>query len=94
MHKNENEHDCLTAVLTAQEAAYLWGLSRNAVSDACRRGVLRGRKSGKTWLITIADMLTYQKGRRRPRRVPADLQPAFDWAVREQAAQSDPDLAP
>jgi hypothetical protein len=42
MHSDELEHDCLTAVLTAQEAATLWGLSRNAISDACRRGALRG----------------------------------------------------
>jgi hypothetical protein len=46
MHSNDAKHDCLTAVLTAQEAATLWGLSRNAISDACRRGALRGRKSG------------------------------------------------
>ncbi len=37
MHKNEAFHDCLTTVITAQEAAFIWQLSRNAVSDACRR---------------------------------------------------------
>ena len=63
MHKNGEEHDCLTAVITAQEAATLWGLSRNAVSDACRRGAERGHKSGKTWLVALKDMLVYQKGR-------------------------------
>ena len=40
MHKSK-DLDCLTAIITAQEAAQLWGLSRNAVSDACRRGALR-----------------------------------------------------
>lgn len=81
MHNDKAEHDCLTAVLTAQEAATLWGLSRNAVSDACRRGALRGRQSGQTWLVTIADMLAYQKGRYWPTRIPAALQPALEQAV-------------
>ena len=81
MHKNEDWHDCLTAVLTAQEAAQLWGLSRNAVSDACRRGALRARKSGQTWLVTLADMLRYQNGRYWPDAIPHILQPALDKAL-------------
>jgi hypothetical protein len=81
MHKNETWHDCLTAVVTAQEAATLWGLSRNTVSDACRRGALRGRKSGKTWLVTTLDMLVYQKGRYWPDSIPAELKPALDQAI-------------
>jgi hypothetical protein len=62
MHKDEDPHNCLTAVLTAVEAAVLWGLSRNFVNDACRRGALRGRKSGKTWLVTVLNMLVYLTG--------------------------------
>ena len=81
MHKNETFHDCLTTVITAQEAAFLWRLSRNAVSDACRRGALRGRQSGQTWLITVFDMLSYQNGRYWPDRIPDDLQSAFDSAI-------------
>ncbi len=81
MHKNEDSYDCLTAVLTAQEAATLWRLSRNAVSDACRRGALRGRKSGKTWLITILDMLVYQNGRYWPDRIPDEIKPALNKAI-------------
>jgi hypothetical protein len=81
MHNKRAKDDCLTAVLTAQEAATLWGLSRNAVSDACRRGALRGRKSGQTWLVTIADMLAYQRGRYWPSRIPKVLKPAFEQAV-------------
>ena len=81
MHSNEAEHDCLTAVLTAQEAATLWGLSRNAVSDACRRGALRGRKSGKTWLVTVSDMLDYQNGRYWPDLIPEEIKPAVEQAV-------------
>ena len=80
MHKND-DFDCLTAVMTAQEAAQIWGLSRNAVSDACRRGALRGRKSGKTWLVTVVDMLVYQRGRYWPDMIPAELKPAFDQAI-------------
>jgi hypothetical protein len=81
MHKNEDLHDCLTAVLTAQEAAALWGLSRNTVSDACRRGALRGRKSGKTWLVTVLDMLVYENGRYWPNLIPGEIWPALDKAV-------------
>jgi len=72
MHNNE-DLDCLNAVMTAQEAAQLWGLTRNAISDACRRGALRGRKSGQTWLVTVEDMLHYQHGRYWPDRVPEEL---------------------
>jgi hypothetical protein len=81
MHNAQAKDDCLTAVLTAQEAAALWGLSRNAVSDACRRGALRGRKSGQTWLVTIADMLAYKRGRYWPSLIPEALKPAFEQAI-------------
>lgn len=81
MHKNEDLGDCLMAVITAQEAAFIWRLSRNAVSDACRRGALRGRKSGQTWLITIFDMLSYQNGHYWPDRIPDDLRPTFEFAI-------------
>jgi hypothetical protein len=81
MHSNDAKHDCLTAVLTAQEAATLWGLSRNAVSDACRRGALRGRKSGQTWLVTVADMLAYQKGRYWPALIPEEIKPVLEQAA-------------
>ncbi|MCO5190898.1 MAG: helix-turn-helix domain-containing protein [Anaerolineae bacterium] len=74
-------HDCLNAVLTAREAAAIWGLSRNAVSDACRRGALRGRRSGTIWLVTVADMLLYQRGRYWPDSIPPDMQPALDSAL-------------
>jgi hypothetical protein len=80
MHRNESL-DCLLAVITAQEAAQMWGLSRNAVSDACRRGALRGRRSGQTWLVTVADMVHYQRGRYWPARVPEELRPAVEQAV-------------
>jgi hypothetical protein len=82
MHSNDAKHDCLTAVLTAQEAATLWGLSRNAISDACRRGALRGRKSGQTWLVTVADMLAYQKGRYWPDLIPEEIKPVLERAAK------------
>jgi hypothetical protein len=81
MHKREDLHDCLMAVITAQEAAQLWGLSRNAVSDACRRGALRARRSGKTWLVTIEDMLHYQRGRYWTDTFPPELTPALERAI-------------
>lgn len=80
MHKNRDS-DCLFAVITAQEAAQLWGLSRNAVSDACRRGALRSRRSGRTWLVTIEDMLNYQNGRYWPDNFPTALRPALQAAL-------------
>lgn len=80
MHKSDDS-DCLTTVITAQEAAEIWGLSRNAISDACRRGALRARKSGQTWLVTIDDMLHYQRGRYWPDAIPTALKPAFDRAI-------------
>jgi hypothetical protein len=78
-HKNDDS-DALMMVITAQEAARLWLLSRNAVSDACRRGALRGRRSGQTWLITVADMLAYQRGRYWPSMIPPELKPALERA--------------
>lgn len=80
MHKSD-DFDCLITVITAQEAAEIWGLSRNAVSDACRRGALRARKSGQTWLVTIDDMLHYQRGRYWPDAIPTALKPTFDRAI-------------
>jgi hypothetical protein len=80
MQRND-DFDCLMAVMTAQEAAQIWRLSRNAVSDACRRGALRGRQSGQTWLITVADMLHYQRGRYWPDMIPDELRPAFNRAI-------------
>lgn len=81
MHKKHSSHTCLTSVITAQEAAQLWGLSRNAVSDACRRGALPARKSGRTWLVTLVDMMIYQDGRYIPQNIPDDLQESFEVAI-------------
>ena len=80
MHRND-EGDNLFTVITAPEAAQLWGLSRNAVSDACRRGALRSRRSGKTWIVTIEDMLRYQRGRYWPDNIPEELIPALERAI-------------
>lgn len=80
MHRNDSA-DCLFCVLTTQEAAALWGLSRNAVSDACRRGALPARRSGQTWLVTVEGMLRYQRGRYWPDNIPPELQAAFKQAV-------------
>ena len=80
MHKNDGL-DCLFSVVTAQEAARLWGLSGNAVSDACPRGALRSRRPGKTWLVTIEDMLRYQRGPYWPDNIPAELLPALEQAL-------------
>ena len=77
----QRDNDCLKSVISAGEASQIWGLSRNAVSDAIRRGALPARKSGRVWLVTIADMLTYQHGRYFPDLVPDDLRDAFEAAL-------------
>lgn len=60
----------------------MWRLSRNTVSDACRRGTLRARKSGQTWLVTIEDMLRYQRGRYWPDAIPEQQKAAFENALK------------
>ena len=80
MHRSPDLNP-LFSVITAQEAAQLWGLSRNAVSDACRRGALPARQSGRTWLVSLFDMLQYQDGRYIPDHIPPELQPAFEAAL-------------
>lgn len=81
MHNLEDSTDYLYAVITAQEATTMWRLSRNAVSQACRMGALRGRRSSQTWLITIDDMLAYQRGRYFPDTIPDELSASFARAL-------------
>lgn len=45
----------LECVLTAQEAAYIYGLSTATVRNAIKRGSIPGRKSAGTWLIRRED---------------------------------------
>lgn len=45
----------LNDVITATEAATLYGISVQAVRKACQQGWLPARKSGTTWLIDRAD---------------------------------------
>lgn len=80
LHKN-GDKDCLTSVITTAEAAEIWGLTRNAVTDACRNGRLRGRQSGRTWLVTLEDLIAYKHGHYWPSRIPPELQPAFERAL-------------
>jgi excisionase family DNA binding protein len=46
----------LNEVLTAAEAAALWGLDDSTVKKACQKGRIEARKSGRVWLITRTDM--------------------------------------
>jgi hypothetical protein len=46
-------------VLTASEAAELWGLDPSTVKRACQQGrftASEARKSGGTWLVTVEGM--------------------------------------
>lgn len=45
----------LECVLTAQEAANIYGLSTATVRNAIKRGAIHGRKSAGTWLIRRED---------------------------------------
>lgn len=45
----------LECVLTAQEAAHIYGLSTATVRNAIKRGTVPGRKSAGTWLVRRED---------------------------------------
>lgn len=77
----QSDSDPLYDVMTAMEAAELWGLSRNAIPDAIKRGSLRARKSGHIWIITVADFVAYQRGRYWPEKIPTDLLPVVKAAA-------------
>lgn len=79
---------CLYRVLTGSEAAKIWGLGRNVVNEACRRGALRGRKSENIWIVTVGDMLEYQRGRWYPEKVPDELKEVFIEADRQFRAKN------
>lgn len=47
------------AIITASEAAQLWGLDSSTVKKACQQGKFsdhEARKSGGTWLVTVEGM--------------------------------------
>ena len=48
--------EALNEVLTASEAATLWGLDASTVKRACQQGRIEARKSGKVWLVTFVEM--------------------------------------
>jgi len=75
VHMHNTKH--LHHVITANEASKIWGLSRNAITQACRAGKMPARKSGQTWLVTIADMLRYKGGAYVPSLIPEDIKPTF-----------------
>lgn len=77
LHTFSNLH----SVVTAQEARQLYGLSRNAVAVAVRRGSLRARKSSDVWLISINDLVNYRGYIPEHRNIPDELKPAFNQAL-------------
>jgi len=53
------QNNLLPRVLTAAEAAIVWGLDRSTVKKACQQGRFTTeecRKSGKNWLVTTDGM--------------------------------------
>lgn len=50
-----NCDDCYTA----REAEKLWGLASGTVRAALVRGIITGRKSAGTWLVTRAVMVAH-----------------------------------
>ncbi|MGO4375436.1 helix-turn-helix domain-containing protein [Paenibacillus sp. MCAF20] len=63
MDKNKPEKKTsspLLEVYTSREAAELWGLSENTVTQWCNRGRFttdEARKSGKVWIVTHDGMV-------------------------------------
>jgi len=51
--------------ITLAEAAEVYGFSRNYLGNLVRRGRLRARKSGGTWLTTPADVEAFIASRQR-----------------------------
>jgi hypothetical protein len=81
MHREKTDY--LTTVITSQEAAQLWGLTRNAVLDAIKRGALRARQSSSVWLVTVEDMVRYKRGAYWPDNLPPELLPVVKEAAQK-----------
>lgn len=47
---------CIKQIITAREAEQLWNLASGTVRAACGRGVIQGRKSAGTWLVSRSEM--------------------------------------
>jgi transposase len=57
--ENDLEHKIIT-VYSSREAAELWGLSENTVTQWCNRGKFEkweARKSAKVWIVTREGMI-------------------------------------
>lgn len=52
----------MSQYIGAVEAARLLGISRQAVTLACRAGRLKAIRIGRDWLIERASVAGYQKG--------------------------------
>ncbi|MFD1953758.1 helix-turn-helix domain-containing protein [Paenibacillus thailandensis] len=53
-------YSLIDSVLSSREAAEVWGLSENTVTQWCNRGKFQpdeARKSGKVWLVTREGMI-------------------------------------
>lgn len=64
--------------MTVTEAAALLGVSRIAVGNLIRRGILPARRLGRFYVLTRADVLAYQAskaGRQRPGPAPGTPRP-------------------
>lgn len=48
--------------MTAREAEQVWGLSSGTVRAALVRGIIQGRKSAGTWLVTRETMINHYGG--------------------------------
>ncbi|OMC72461.1 DNA-binding protein [Paenibacillus sp. FSL H7-0326] len=56
----KNQLPALYTVYTSREAAEVWGLSDNTVTQWCNRNKFNdqeARKSGKVWLVTYEGMI-------------------------------------
>jgi hypothetical protein len=84
--------DPLNQVITAGEAGQLYGLTKNAIAQAIKRGALRGRFSGDRWMVTIGDLVVYQRGRLPfTDKIPDDLRPSFEQAKKGLTDEQSPE---
>ncbi len=64
-------------ILTVAEAERYWRISRGALSLAIRRGRLPARRGGgRSWLVAVADVVRYQRGRWYPDLLPEQFHDA------------------
>jgi hypothetical protein len=61
-------------LITLAEAATLSGFSHSYLKDIAKNGRLKAKKSGGTWLTTVAAISEYKNSRQQGKRTDLDSQ--------------------